>query len=88
MNIGSIDLNDISSFCPSYWYNCPADWLTWSGSGSYNNIVYTTTQAFACGFYISSSNFDCWNGDGTCSPGGDGIDGIEIEFCHQDIWDF
>ena len=55
--------------------------LGYTGSGTYDNLVYSSTQAFMCGFRIS-----CVGGDITNEQTNEGIDGFEAIFCHQDYW--
>ena len=47
------------------------------GSGTYDNVIYSSTQAFMCGFKISSV------GDNINDElNSEGIDGFEAIFCH------
>ena len=72
MNYGSIDLSDEG----------------YGGSGTYDDLVYSSTQAFVCGFKISSpDDFDLeWVYEPAEGIIAEGIDGVEIIFCHQDAW--
>ena len=71
MSTGDIDLNTDSAL-----YTGPG---FWTGSGTYDDIIYTTQQTFVCGFVISASS---------SFSSGIGIDGFLVILCHQDVWEF